>query len=142
LTDLDLADLLGTVRFLLLVLVVVVGVLVIVLAGIFAHLAAMKRQTKSATGVHLKKSDVAELLAEGKPKSAKLEAIEWLKEQPKNPEACMLLAKAHFQLNEMVEAKSVLQNLLEFAPDMEFYARPYLERIESSIKSTRPRAVD
>ena len=102
----------------------------------------MSRRGKSATGVQFKRGEIEELLATGKTAAARTEASRWRRAQPRNPAAYLLLAKAHFQLGELIETKRVLEELLEFSPDSEFAAKPYLARIKQSLEKSRPRAVE
>ena len=45
------------------------------------------------------------------------------------------LAKPHYQLGELVEAKKVFDSLLKIAPDWEFSIKPRLKRIEQEIQA-------
>ena len=129
-------------QFLLTILAFLLAVLVFILGGMLAHFIAMSKKGKSVAAVVFKKSDIEDLLAEGKTSSARTEASAWLRAQPRNPTAYLLLAKANFQLGELVETKRILEELIEFSPDSKFVARPYLERIEESLEKRRPRAVE
>ena len=129
-------------QVLLSVLTILVGILVLILFAMLTHFWAMAKRGKSAAGVFLKRSDVEDLLFAGKTASARSAATAWQKTQPRNPEAFMLLAKAHFQLGELVEAKRILEELIAFSPESDFDAKKYLERIQQSLEKSRPRAVE
>ena len=129
-------------QFLLTIIAILLAVLVLILGSMLAHFAAMSKRGKSVSAVVFKKSDIEDLLAEGNASSARNAASAWLRAQPKNPTAYLLLAKATFQLGELVETKRILEELIEFSPDSMFEARPYLERIEESLERRRPRAVE
>jgi hypothetical protein len=129
-------------QILLFVLTVVVSILTIALLGLFFTFLSLSRKGKSTSGVHFKTGDIEDLLASGSTKDARTAASAWKREQPRNTAAYQLLAKAHFQLQEYVECKRVLEELIEFAPEFEFSSRPYLERVETELKNNRPRVVD
>ncbi|MFT3896269.1 MAG: hypothetical protein QM719_00985 [Thermomonas sp.] len=129
-------------QLLLGILAVLLAILILILAGMLSHFFAMAKRGKSAAGVTLKKSDIEELLFTGKTSQARGAASAWRKAQPKNPAAYLLLAKANFQLGDLVETKRVLEELLEFSPESSFAVEPYLERIKELLEKNRPRAVD
>ena len=127
---------------LLIVLAWLIAALVFVMAGLLAHFVAMARRGRSAAGLLLKRSNVEELLYAGNSIEAKIAATAWLRVQPRNPAAYLALARANFQAGELVETKRILEELIEFSPDSEYSARPYLERIKDSLGKSRPRAVE
>jgi tetratricopeptide (TPR) repeat protein len=127
---------------LLVILIALVAILTLVLGGILAHFLAMAKKGKSAAGIVLKRSDIEDLLFAGDAASARTAASAWRRAQPKNPAAYLLLARAYFQLGELVETKRILDELLDFSPESEFSARPYLERIKETLERNRPRAVE
>jgi hypothetical protein len=129
-------------QFLLTIIAVLLAALVLILGAMLGHFSAMSKRGKSISAVVFKKSDIEDLLAEGSALSARATASAWLRAQPRNPTAYLLLAKANFQLGELVETKRILEELVEFSPDSKFAARPYLERIEESLEKRRPRAVE
>jgi len=129
-------------ELLLTILAVLLAALVLILGAMLAHISAMSKKGKSVSAVVYKKSDIEDLLAEGKTLSARTAASDWLRAQPRNATAYLLLAKANFQLGELVETKRILEELIEFSPDSKFAARPYLERVEESLGKRRPRAVE
>ena len=129
-------------EFLLTILAVLLAALVFLLGGVLAHFTAMSKKGKSVSAVVFKKSDIEDLLAEGNTSAARTAASAWLRAQPRSPTAYLLLAKANFQLGELVETKRLLDELIAFSPDSEFAARPYLKRVEESLEKRRPRAVE
>jgi hypothetical protein len=102
----------------------------------------MSRKGKTTSGVHFKKGDIEDLLSSGNTEAARADASIWRRQQPRNATAYQLLAKAHFQLKEYVECKRVLDGLLDFAPELDLFSRPYLAMIEKELKGNRPRIVD
>jgi hypothetical protein len=124
------------------ILLVLLGLLVLIMGSILAYFLEMAKRGKSAAGFQIKRDDIEDLLFIGKAAAARTEASRWRRAQPRNPAAYLLLAKAHFQLKELVETKGVLEELIEFSPESEFAARPYLERVEQSLVKNRPRVVD
>ena len=129
-------------EFLLVTLIIVVAALVVVLGSVMKHITLMSKQGKSATAVHFKSAEIEDLLAKGMTTAARNAAIEWRFSRPRSTSANMLLAKAHFQLGELVEAKIVLEELVEFSPDQEFAARSFLHRIAQSLRKQLPRVVE
>jgi tetratricopeptide (TPR) repeat protein len=127
---------------LLTIIAFLLAALVFILGGMLMHFAAMSKRGKSVSTVVFKKSDIEDLLAAGNASSARSAANSWLRAQPRNTTAYLLLAKANFQLGELVETKRILEELIEFSPDSKFVARPYLDRIEESLEKRRPRAVE
>jgi predicted Zn-dependent protease len=127
---------------LLTIIAFLLAALVFILGGMLAHISAMSKRGKSVSAVVFKKSDIEDLLADGNASSARTSASAWLRAQPKNPTAYLLLAKANFQLGELVETKRLLEELIAFSPESKFAARPYLDRIEESLEKRRPRAVE
>ena len=127
---------------LLIALAWLIAALVLVMAGLLAHFVAMARRGRSAAGLLMKRSNVEELLYAGNSIEARIAATAWLRAQPRNPAAYLMLARANFQLGELVETKRILEVLIEFSPDSEYSARPYLERIKDSLGKSRPRAVE
>jgi hypothetical protein len=127
---------------LLQILTWLIAALVLILGGILAHFLGMARRGRSAAGLLLRRTDVEELLCAGNAIEAKIAATAWCRSQPRNPAAYLILAKANFQLGELVESKRVLEELIVFSPESEFSARPYLDRIQQSLGKSRPRAVE
>jgi tetratricopeptide (TPR) repeat protein len=88
-----------------------------------------------------KSSELDELLASGQSKAAKFTALEWVAAQPLKPEAHWALAKAHYQLGELSEAKQVLNGLLKFAPEEHYRVGAWLELLETEFSERRPKPV-
>jgi hypothetical protein len=127
---------------LLFVLIVVVSALTLAMFGLLFTFVQMSRKGKTTSGVHFKKGDIEDLLSSGNTEAARADASIWRRQQPRNTTAYQLLARAHFQLKEYVECKRVLEELIDFAPELEFWSQPYLARIEKELKGNRPRIVD
>ena len=107
---------------LLVVLTWLIAALVVILAGLLAHFVSMARRGRSAAGLLINKYNVEELLCTGNAMEARVAAIAWQRAQPRNPAAYLLLAKANFQLGQLVETKRVLEELIEFSPESEYSA--------------------
>ncbi|HLU91356.1 MAG TPA: tetratricopeptide repeat protein [Pedomonas sp.] len=86
-----------------------------------------------------KRSELEELLASGQSKAAKFTALEWVASQPRSPDAHWALAKAHYQLGELSEAKTVLTGLLKFAPEEHYRVDSWLELLATEFSERRPK---
>ncbi|MDO8292320.1 MAG: tetratricopeptide repeat protein [Gallionella sp.] len=132
---------LKTIRLLLLVIVGLGLFLVIPLFAISRSISHAGELVKQQNDTNATQAELENLLASGQAIAAKFAAIEWLARQPNQAQGHWLLAKAHYQLGELVEAKKVFQALVKIAPDWEFSVNPWLERIESEIQASGPRVV-
>ncbi|HEY2344464.1 MAG TPA: hypothetical protein VGH80_01125 [Xanthomonadaceae bacterium] len=127
---------------LIVILICAVTVLALIMGGILAvHVTNMKRGFVTASAA-IRKMEVERLLFRGKAREAKAKAMQWTREEPRNPAAYLIQAKAAFQLGELVEAKRLLEEMVDFAPESEFSARHYLNRIRESLEKSKPRAVE
>jgi predicted Zn-dependent protease len=61
--------------------------------------------------------------------------------QPRRPEAHWALAKAHYQLGELSEAKQVLSGLLKVAPEERYRVDAWLDLLETEFAKKRPKPV-
>jgi predicted Zn-dependent protease len=129
-------------QILTVILIVVLSALTLVLLGILMTFISAHKRVQSTSGFQLKKNDIEELLAKGNAASAQKAAVEWIRREPKNTTAFMLLAKSSFRLGEYVEAKKAIEELVEFAPEFEFPTRWYSARIKDKLKESRPRSVE
>ena len=116
------------------------GVLVIFFVLVINMLDAIK-EGRSNNRTQSKSSELDELLASGQSKAAKFTAMEWVAAQPLKPEAHWALAKAHYQLGELSEAKQVLKGLLKFAPEEHYRVDAWLELLETEFSERRPKPV-
>lgn len=112
------------------------GVLISFFVLVVNMLDAIK-EGRSKSRSQAKSSELDELLASGQSKAAKLTAMEWVAAQPFKPEAHWALAKAHYQLGELSEAKQVLNSLLKFAPEEHYRVDAWLELLETEFSERR-----
>jgi thioredoxin-like negative regulator of GroEL len=91
---------------------------------------------------HSKNAELEELLSSGQSTAAKFTALEWVASQPRRPEAHWALAKAHYQLGELSEAKQVLKGFLKVAPEEHYRVDAWLELLEAEFSEKRPKPVD
>jgi len=125
-------------------LIAIAGVglfLVVPLFVFFRSLSSAREQIQLQNETNATQAEIENLLASGQATAAKFASVEWLARKPHHPQAHWLLAKAHYGLGELVEAKRVFQALVKIAPDWEFSINPWLERIESEIQASGPRVV-
>ncbi len=122
----------------------VLGVAAIV--GIFFFLAlniiSVMRDNRRDNAIQSKHNELEDLLASGQNMAAKFSAIEWVGAQPRRPEAHWALAKAHYQLGELSEAKQILKGLLKFAPDEHYRIDAWLDLIEEEFAQKKLKPVD
>ena len=90
---------------------------------------------------HSKQVELEDLLASGQSRAAKYTAMEWVAAQPGRPEAQWALAKAHYQLGELSEAKQVLKGLLKVAPEEHYRVDAWLELLEDEFAQNRPKPI-
>ncbi|SEK79158.1 Tetratricopeptide repeat-containing protein [Pseudoxanthomonas sp. GM95] len=101
----------------------------------------MKENRNSRRG-DLKEVELEDLLASGQSKAAKFAATEWISLEPRRPEAHWALAKAHYQLGELAEAKQVLNGLMKIAPEEDYRVDAWLELVETEFTERRPKPVN
>ena len=118
----------------------VLGMLVIFLV-IAVNLLDAVKEGRSNSRSSNKRSELDELLASGQSRAAKFTAMDWVKAQPLSPDAHWALAKSHYQLDELSEAKQVLKGLLKFAPEEHYRVDSWLEMLESEFSERRPKPV-
>lgn len=129
-------------KILTVILILVMGMLTLSLISVIFYLNRQTRKGQSVAGVHFRKGDIEQLLAQGKPAAARDAALKWKAKEPCNTTACMLLIKAQFRLQAYVEAKAVIEELVNLAPEFEFQTRNYLSRINEALSNHRPHAVE
>ncbi len=122
---------------------IALGVAAIV--GIFFFLAlniiSVMRESRRDNASQSKHNELEDLLATGQSTAAKFTAMEWVGAQPRRPEAHWALAKAHYQLGELSEAKQVLKGLLKVAPEEHYRVDAWLELLEAEFAQKRPKPV-
>ena len=116
-------------------------VMLVIFLVIAVNLLDAVKEGRSANRSSNKRSELDELLASGQSKAAKFTALEWVAAQPLSPEAHWALAKAHYQLDELSEAKRALEGLLRFAPEEHYRVDAWLELLESEFSERRPKPV-
>lgn len=103
---------------------------------------SVMRENRRSSSNQLKEVELEDLLASGQNKAAKYTAMEWVGQQPRRPEAHWALAKAHYQLGELSEAKQVLNGLLKVAPEEHYRVDAWLGLLEDEFAQKRPKSVD
>lgn len=88
-----------------------------------------------------RQTELESLLSQGSARAAKFGALEWVSAEPKQPYAHWLLAKAHYQLGEYIDAKKSFQTVVSLSPDWESTVLPWLEKVAAEIKNG-PRVVE
>ena len=136
-----LLDQLAAIKWLLVFIsLCVLGVLVIFFV-IVVNLLEVVKESRSNNRSSNKRAELDELLASGQSMAAKFTAMDWVKTQPLSPDAHWALAKSHYQLDELSEAKQVLKGLLKFAPEEHYRVDSWLEMLESEFSERRPKPV-
>ena len=86
--------------------------------------------------------ELDDLLASNELIQARRLGQRWVEQRPGDPMAHWQLARAHFRLEEPVDAKAHFEKVIELAPDWEDYVEPWLERVNEAISENRPRSID
>ncbi len=127
-------------------LLVFIGAGILVMSVCFVILVvnviSVMRENRSSRRGDLRETELADLLASGQSKAAKFNAKEWIALEPRRPEAHWALAKAHYQLGELAEAKQVLNELLKIAPEEDYRVDAWLELLETEFSERRPKPVN
>lgn len=105
------------------------------------NMTSVMKQNRLNNSAQSKQAELDELLASGQSKAAKFTAMEWISAQPGRPEAHWALAKAHYQLGELSEAKQVLKSLLKIAPEEHYRVDDWLDLLENEFAERRPKPV-
>ncbi len=106
------------------------------------NIISVMRENRRGNRSQPKQSELDELLASDQSTAAKFAAIEWLATQPRRPEAHWALAKAHYQLGELSEAKQALKELLKVAPEEHYRVVAWLDLVETEFAQKRPKPVE
>ena len=122
---------------------VVVAVVVMAGALVFfvANAVSMMRHNRIATTGRERADELEELLGSGQSTAAKFTAMEWAAKEPRRPEAHWALARAHYQLGELSEAKQVLKGLLKVSPEEHYRVEAWLNLVDSEFAEKRPKPV-
>lgn len=127
-------------------LLVFIGAGILVMSVCFVilvvNVVGVMRENRSSRRGDLRETELDDLLASGQSKAAKFSAKEWIALEPRRPEAHWALAKAHYQLGELAEAKQVLNELLKIAPEEDYRVDAWLELLETEFSERRPKPVN
>jgi predicted Zn-dependent protease len=99
------------------------------------------RENRASRTSHGRAQELDELLASGQSTAAKFAAMEWATKEPRRREAHWALARAHYQLGELAEARQVLQGLLKVSPEEHYRVQSWLDLVESEFAERRPKSV-
>ncbi|HWU80941.1 MAG TPA: tetratricopeptide repeat protein [Caulobacter sp.] len=133
---------LSAIKWLLVFIAAGVFLLVMTFAVLAVNMIAMVKETRRSNSSQSKQAELEDLLASGQSTAAKFTAMEWVQTQPRRAEAHWALAKAHYQLGELSEAKQVLKGLTKVAPEEHYRVDAWLELLESEFAQKRPKPVD
>ncbi len=127
-------------------LLMFIGAGVLLIAAIFFFLAvnmiSVMKENRRNNSSQSKQAELDDLLASGQSKAAKFTAMEWVTAQPRRAEAHWALAKAHYHLGELSEAKQVLEGLLKVAPEEHYRVDAWLDLLENEFAQKRPKPVE
>jgi len=101
---------------------------------------AMKENLRGAR-FQARNVEVEQLLASGRSLAAKSAALDWLKSEPHRVEAHWALARAHYQLGELSEAKQVVNAVLTIAPEEHYRVNDWLDLLDAQFSQRRPKPV-
>ena len=132
---------LKVIKWLLILIAFSVMAMLLIFFFIAVNLLDAVKEGRSVNRSNNKRSELDELLASGQSKAAKFTAMEWVTAQPLSADAHWALAKAHYQLGELAEAKQVLKGLLRFAPEEHYRVDSWLELLDTEFSEHRPRPV-
>ncbi|TXK59072.1 tetratricopeptide repeat protein [Alkalisalibacterium limincola] len=132
---------LTTIKWLLAAIAVCAFGVVAIFFVLAANMISVGRESRLGNLSQYKSAELEDMLAAGESKTAKLTAMDWLSSQPRRPEAHWALAKAHYQLGELSEAKQVLRGLLKVAPEEHYRVDAWLELLENEFSENRPKPV-
>jgi tetratricopeptide (TPR) repeat protein len=133
---------LNTITWLLVFISVGILVMAVCFVILVVNVVSVMRENRSSRRGDLRETELDDLLASGQSKAAKFSAIEWIALEPRRPEAHWALAKAHYQLGELAEAKQVLNELLKIAPEEDYRVDAWLELLETEFSERRPKPVN
>lgn len=137
-------QILGGLNFIKWTLIVIAAGMLLILAIFFILSVNMIHAIKYGqrkNSSYSKQVELEDLLASGQSRAAKFTALEWVAAQPGRLEAHWALAKAHYQLGELSEAKQVLKGLLKVAPEEHYRVDAWLELLEDEFAQNRPKPV-
>ncbi|SJZ87968.1 tetratricopeptide repeat protein [Novilysobacter spongiicola] len=133
---------LGAIKWLLVFIAAGVALIAATFFFLAVNIIAVMKENRRGNSSQSKHAELEDLLASGQSTAAKFTAMEWVAAQPRRPEAHWALAKAHYQLGELSEAKQVLTGLLKVAPEEHYRVDAWLELLESEFSQKRPKSVE
>ncbi|AER55877.1 hypothetical protein DSC_06130 [Pseudoxanthomonas spadix BD-a59] len=133
---------LNTITWLLVFISAGILVMSVCFVILVVNVVSVMRENRSSRRGDLRETELDDLLASGQSKAAKFSATEWIALEPRRPEAHWALAKAHYQLGELAEAKQVLNELLKIAPEEDYRVDAWLELLETEFSERRPKPVN
>jgi predicted Zn-dependent protease len=133
---------LGAIKWLLVFIAAAVALIAATFFFLAVNIIAVMKENRRGNSSQSKQAELEDLLASGQSTAAKFTAMEWVTTQPRRPEAHWALAKAHYQLGELSEAKQVLKGLLKVAPEEHYRVDAWLELLESEFAQKRPKSVE
>lgn len=133
---------LSAIKWLLVLIAAGVFLLVVIFVVLTVNLIAVTKEARRSNSSQAKQAELEDLLASGQSTAAKFTAMEWVRAQPRRAEAHWALAKAHYQLGELSEAKQVLKGLIKVVPEEHYRVDAWLELLESEFAQKRPKSVD
>ena len=133
---------LSAIRWLLVFIAAGVATIAAIFFFLSVNIISVMRENRRDNRSQSKHAELEDLLASGQSTAAKFTAMEWVAAQPRRPEAHWALAKAHYQLGELSEAKQVLKGLLKVAPEEHYRVDAWLELLETEFAKKRPKPVE
>ena len=132
---------LTAIKWLLVFIAACVAAVVAIFFVLAVNVVSVMKENRRGNLSQSKNAELEDLLASGQSTAAKLTAMEWVSAQPRRSEAHWALAKAHYQLGELSEAKQVLKGLLKVAPEEHYRVDAWLELLETEFAEKRPKPV-
>jgi predicted Zn-dependent protease len=134
-------DQLIVIKWLLVLIAACAAGMVAIFFVLAVNIISVMKENRLGNRSRSKNAELEELLASGQSKAAKFTAMEWVAAEPRRSEAHWALAKAHYQLGELSEAKQVLKGLLKVAPEEHYRVDAWLELLETEFSEKRPKPI-
>ena len=132
----------GAIKWLLVCIAASVALIAAIFFFLVVNIISVMKENRRNNSNQSKHAELEDLLASGQNTAAKFTALEWVATQPRRPEAHWALAKAHYQLGELSEAKQVLKGLLKVAPEEHYRVDAWLDLLEAEFAQKRPKSVE
>jgi thioredoxin-like negative regulator of GroEL len=130
---------LSAIKWLLVLIAACVAGMFVIFFVLAVNIISAVKENRLNNRSQSKIAELEELLSSGQSQAAKFTALEWVASQPRRAEAHWALAKAHFQLGELSDAKQVLNGLLKIAPEERYRVDTWLELLETEFSEKRPK---